>query len=152
MKKIYSVFLLLLIAFPFASFAKSNKATNSGTIIIHLDGSKYPSININEVYVVFDKYDHTGAGIIKQKVALASNEAVINNVPDGKYFVDVYTAGDYRQHFSMVVEAANKVSKYKLVLDNIVYAPPSLKHKKEIINNATGWDYTLITETAVAKN
>src|ERR1700722_16349177 len=98
MKKFYTVFLSLLIVLHLVSFAGPNKASAvSGTIVIRLDQSKYRSININQLYVVFDKFDRTGAGIVKEKVPLTNNEAVINDVPEGKYYVDVYTGGAYSQ-------------------------------------------------------
>jgi hypothetical protein len=154
MKKLYTIVFLLFISFPLVSFAGSHKAAadNSGTIIIQLDESNYTNININKLYVVFDKYDRTGAGVIKQQLTIDNGRFVINDVPEGKYFVDIYTAGAYRQHFSMVMKTGNKISKYKLVLDAVVYVPSLAKDKTTISNDNTAATSLQAEETIVAKN
>jgi hypothetical protein len=76
-----------------ASSAKSVKIANAGAIRFDFTNLKARD-NTDSVLVIFDKFDHTGAGIIFQVFA-ADNENGINisEIPAGKYYVTIQCMG-----------------------------------------------------------
>src|SRR5262245_820268 len=103
MRKFYPVLFIILFIFPFTSFAKPNRDGKSinehkGFVTFNLDNSKNDNKPIDIAYVVLDKYNLTGAGYINQKFEITGNKIEINDLPEGKYYADIYTAGLYKQH------------------------------------------------------
>ncbi|PWT75826.1 MAG: hypothetical protein C5B59_07865 [Bacteroidetes bacterium] len=102
--------LLYLVSFP----AGKNPIKDSTVVTIKLDNvthhkSKKPSID--SVYLIFDKYDHSGAGIVKQ-MFYPSNNLVTLTVPSGKYFVNIVCMGTYnRVYFDYILIAKSRKGK-----------------------------------------
>ena len=120
MRKFYLTSFIFLLAFTISAQAQRSA---TGTIIIHLDDAKYGNLPIDEVYVVFDKYDLTCAGFIKEKFTVTNKQVTITDVPEGKYYVDIFTAGIYRQHFSEVMKVAKKTTSYTIKVDDVAFFP-----------------------------
>lgn len=59
-------------------------------------------VTVDSVFVIFDKYDLTGAGVVKQVFYPSNNRLVIHNVPKGKYYVDVFCIGMPGQNYSRI--------------------------------------------------
>ena len=59
-------------------------------------------VSIDSVFIIFDKYDLTGAGVVKQVFYPSNNRLVIQNVPKGKYYVDVFCIGMPGQNYSRI--------------------------------------------------
>lgn len=59
-------------------------------------------VSVDSVFIIFDRYDLTGAGIVKQVFYPSNNRVVILNVPRGKYYVDVFCMGLPGQNYSRI--------------------------------------------------
>lgn len=94
---------ILILLFSLACLANGILAQrpdpDSMSVTIHLRNKK---ITVDSVFVIFDRYDLTGAGIIKQVFYPSDNIIVIDKVPKGKYYVDVYGIGAADQSFTKV--------------------------------------------------
>ena len=55
---------------------------------------------VDSVLVIFDRYDHTGAGIVKRKYYPTDNQFTIPSVPEGRYYISIYCLGFYRDVFN----------------------------------------------------
>lgn len=53
--------------------------------------------------VIYDRYDRSGAGIIKKVFYPGQDETIlVNDIPSGKYFITVQRLGRHRQKFEKV--------------------------------------------------
>lgn len=109
MKTILTILLFTIWMVPRVSAQKS--AGDSISVTIFLRNKK---IIVDSVYVIFDRYDLTGAGIVKKVFYPSHNKIVIEKVPKGKYYVDVFCIGISHQNSSQVSTVgkrrSNKVS------------------------------------------
>jgi hypothetical protein len=85
------------------SSAKSVKVANAGAVRFDFTNLKSQD-NTDSVLVIFDKFDHTGAGIIFQVFA-ADNESAINisGIPAGKYYVTIQCMGLHHDRFEKTI-------------------------------------------------
>jgi hypothetical protein len=94
---------------------------------LHIDNTVNKNNTVDSVLIVLDKFDHTGAGIVRKVFYPdANNQVVIDNLPAGKYYAEVYVLGIYKKHFSTIIytEKTTKKNKVNLRLDYIdVYTP-----------------------------
>ena len=109
MKAILTILLFTAWLLPQLSAQKSVGASFSVTILL-----KNKKITVDSVYAIFDRYDLTGAGVVKKVFYPSKNKIVIENVPKGKYYIDVFCIGIDRQNFTQVSTVSkrrsNKVS------------------------------------------
>ncbi len=57
----------------------------------------------DSVWVIFDRYDLTGPGLVNRIYSPQKNNLLVENVPAGKYFVDIICFGLHkRQHFATI--------------------------------------------------
>ena len=93
-------------------FPARNKALNdSTTIIIKLDNTSHHNLYIDSVYLVFDRYDRRGAGVIKQ-IFYPVDNAIKVTVPKGKYYVNIICLGTYNNEcFERIVTARSDKEK-----------------------------------------
>jgi hypothetical protein len=82
----------------FNSFGYSEKIpkTDSGTVVISLQNAADRQSRIDSVYLIFDRYDRRGAGIIRQ-VYLPVNNQVQLLLPGGRYYVNIFCLGIYNK-------------------------------------------------------
>jgi hypothetical protein len=58
----------------------------------------------DSILIVFDRYDHTGAGIIHQVYTADSDESLtIDAIPAGKYYVTIRCVGLHRDQVEKVI-------------------------------------------------
>jgi len=124
MKKFYFLLLIaILFIFPFNSFAKRNRSSNTdvqehkGFVVLKLDNSKNGGQPIDAAYIILDKYNLTGAGYVSKKVGVTNNQIALKDLPEGKYYADIYTKGIFKQHFSKVIYVSKKGSTYTFKLE-----------------------------------
>ena len=125
MNKFYPIlFIAILFFFPFNSFAKRDKSDvaapakeRKGFVVFKLDNSVNDGKRVSEAFVILDKYDRTAAGYVRQKFDVLDNKITISDLPEGKYFADVYLKGNYKQHFSKVITVTKKGSAYTFKLE-----------------------------------
>jgi hypothetical protein len=118
-----STILILLVLSCAIGQAIQRKADRDSTaIIITLNNNSNDNKPVDSVYIIMDRYDRTGAGIIKQ-VFYPINNKISFSIPKGKYYVDIFCLGLHdKEHFGKIINAkSNKGSKLALKLRG--YAP-----------------------------
>jgi hypothetical protein len=103
---------------------ESKKATQQ--FALQFDNKANGNKKVDSAYVIFDRYDLSGAGVIK-KICYTDeqNTILIEDVPAGKYYVTIFTLGSEKQRFEKVVEvrAGSKKKKHSSTVLRIAYAP-----------------------------
>jgi hypothetical protein len=100
----------------------SSDATNkkSGlTYTLNINNTVNKNNTVDSVLVILDKFDRSGAGIVRKVFYPdAQNQVVIEDLPAGKYYAEIYVLGFYKKHFSTVIYTkTNKRNKVNLRLD-----------------------------------
>jgi hypothetical protein len=73
---------------------------------------------------VLDKCNLTAAGYVMDKFDVQNNTITIPNLPEGKYFAEIYIKGIYTQHFSKVITVAKKKNLYNFkIAKTDIYFP-----------------------------
>lgn len=102
--------LLYFVAFP----AGKNPNKDSTVVIIKLDNATHHKSKkslIDSVYLIFDKYDRSGAGVVRQ-VFYPNDNLVTLTVPKGKYYVNIICIGTYnRSNFDCILNARSNKEK-----------------------------------------
>jgi len=79
---------------------------DSGTIVISLQNASDKLSKIDSVFVVFDRYDLRGAGVIKKVFYPDIENKIRINLPKGKYYISIYCLGIYnKESFDRIVSA-----------------------------------------------
>jgi hypothetical protein len=86
---------------------------DSSTVTITLQNAADKLSKIDSVYIIFDRYDLRGAGVIKQVFYPDMDNKIRVSIPKGKYYINIYCLGIY-----------NKVG-----FDRIVTTKPNKNHK-----------------------
>jgi hypothetical protein len=90
-----------LLAFP----ANKNPLKDSTTVVIQLDNAMDQNTLVDSVYLIFDRYDRSGAGIVRQ-IFYPVNNTIKVVVPKGKYYVNIVCIGTYnREYFDKIIKA-----------------------------------------------
>ena len=92
------MFMALLCSTPV--LAQKTKAPDSLDVVIRLHKRITSSARVDSVLVFFDKYDHSGAGIIKQVCYPKDNLITIRQVPEGRYFIGIFCLGAHMQYMT----------------------------------------------------
>jgi hypothetical protein len=97
MKTVLIILLFTTRLVPYVSAQKAAGDSISVTILL-----RNKKITVDSVYVIFDRYDLTGAGVVKKVFYPSKNRIVLEKVPKGKYYVDVFCLGIGQQSFSQI--------------------------------------------------
>jgi len=82
---------------------------DSGMVTILLQNAYDKLSRIDSVYLVIDRYDLRGAGVIKQVYYPDPENKVSLKVPSGKYYMNIYCLGIYNKEcFDRVITAKRK--------------------------------------------
>jgi hypothetical protein len=106
---------------PSANKANSKKAVlNAGSVRFQFNALATADDHQDSALVIFDRYDHTGAGVVYQMFATDSTHGIsIENVPAGKYYVTVQFRGLHRDRMEMLVTVkSQKNGKVHIKLDD----------------------------------
>ncbi|MFI5155950.1 MAG: hypothetical protein ACHQEM_07175 [Chitinophagales bacterium] len=141
---------LLLLSGFLAKSAPQPDLKDSATIVIQLDNFSNQNELIDSVYLIFDKYDHTGAGIIKQ-VYHPVNNALVITVPKGKYYINIFCLGLYKdKHFDVILNAKScKKNQLLLKLDPSSFFIPgmvSMPEEKVDFGNLSVTSYSFVNK------
>jgi hypothetical protein len=113
-----------------SAVVETKKTTNAGTIRFQFNNPGTAD-HQDSVLIIFDKYNHTGAGIVYQVFATDSIHGItIPAVPAGKYYVTIQCKGLHRDRVETLVtikakkhekmhielEAAELIAKEKIVI------------------------------------
>ena len=76
-----------------ANSTNSTKVINAGAVRFEFSNIKVQD-HTDSVLVIFDKFDHTGAGVIYQVFAADNQNGInISEIPAGKYYVTIQCMG-----------------------------------------------------------
>jgi len=91
--------------------AKAKKIAAVGAIQFKLNNATPAVENKDSVLIIFDRYDHTGAGVIYQVFyADQDNNITIPVVPAGKYFVTIQCLGMHHDRLEKIVTIKSQKS------------------------------------------
>lgn len=99
-----------------ATVATKSSATISSFVnySFHIDNSVNKNNTVDSVLVILDKFDHTGAGIVRKVFYPNSdNHVIIEDLPVGKYYAEIYVLGIYKKHFSAIIDTDKIIKKNK---------------------------------------
>jgi hypothetical protein len=115
-----TVCILLLFALLSATHtdAQRQRSLDSVNVTIRLKKHFTKNAPVDSVLVFFDRFDHSGAGIIKQVFYPSNNHILIPQVPAGRYYIGIICLGAHMQYFSEVTFVNKRRSnKLKFTLD-----------------------------------
>jgi len=102
MRVICTLALLMTLLSSTEVWAQKKKHTDSVDVTINFRKRFLKNAPVDSVFIFFDRYNHTGAGIIKQVYYPKNNKIVIPRVPPGKYYIGMLCLGTHLQYFSEV--------------------------------------------------
>jgi len=89
---------------------------DSSAVVITLQNAKDKLSKIDSVFVIFDRYDLRGAGVVKRVFYPDIENKIRITLPKGKYFISIYCLGLYnKESFDRVVSAKSKGEKSLLL-------------------------------------
>ncbi|HLZ88142.1 MAG TPA: hypothetical protein VKQ52_12900 [Puia sp.] len=116
---------------PAGNASAANKAlVNAGAVRFQFNVAASNDDHQDSVLVIFDRYDHTGAGVVYQMFATDAEHGItIPAVPAGKYYVTIEVRGLHRDHMETLVTVKSKKSeKVKIKLeDSEVFSKDNVK-------------------------
>jgi hypothetical protein len=102
MKTIFTLFLLLGPGGLSRAEAQHKKRADSTRVTIHFNNNINRNNPVDSVLIIFDRYNLTGAGTVKKIFYPVNNKVIIENVPEGKFYITVICLGIYHDNFSGV--------------------------------------------------
>jgi hypothetical protein len=102
MKSVYTLVLCTMILNSTEVWAQKKKHTDSVDVTINFKKRYLKNAPVDSVFIFFDRYNHTGAGIIKQVYYPKDNKIVVPQVPPGKYYIGLFCLGTHWEYFSEV--------------------------------------------------
>jgi hypothetical protein len=125
MKQIYLYLACLL--FTIAAHAERHPSgvapgntTAKGGVKFMFNNFSSGGMHKDSVLIIFDRYNHTGAGVIYQVFTADTNRCItIQDVPAGKYYVTIKGLGLHRDQMEMIVRIkSSKKGKVKINLED----------------------------------
>lgn len=118
MRKFYYPALAALTLIPYSMSAQKNIYLK-GSVTFVVDNSKNNNKSIDTAYIILDKFDLTGAGVVKEKYCVINNKITLQNLAIGKYYADIFIKGIYKQYFSRIIRVTKKGRTYTFKLSEI---------------------------------
>lgn len=101
-----TIFPLLTLAISHCYGVDSIPKKDSSTVTIRLQNVSDKLSRIDSVFVIFDRYDLRGAGVVKKVFYPDFENKIQVNLPKGKYYLNIYCLGIYnKEGFNRVVFA-----------------------------------------------
>ena len=123
MQKAILLICLALIVSPTIINAQRKKKNVTTPVTIRFENVKRNNVPLDSVLVIFDRYDLTGAGVVKKIYYPVNNVVSIEEVPEGKYYINVLCLGGMKYlftHEGFVYRGKNKV-RFKLPKGEVFY-------------------------------
>ena len=102
MKIICTLLLLIGLSGLFPADAQHKKRADSVRVTIELNNKLNNKAPVDSVIVIFDRHNLTGAGTVRNVFYPVDNKLVIENVPEGKFYITVICLGIYKDSFTEV--------------------------------------------------
>ena len=92
---IKSCTLLTLLLVIFLNLPAQKRHKDSVSLTIHLNNKANDQAQVDSVYLIFDRYDLSGAGLVKKVYHPVNNTIRVEELPKGKYYTifSIYSAG-----------------------------------------------------------
>jgi hypothetical protein len=101
-----TIFTLLAMAACHCYANDSIPSKDSSTVTITLQNAADKLSKIDSVFVIFDRYDLRGAGIVKKVFYPDIENKIKVSLPKGKYYINIYCLGIYnKEGFDRIVSA-----------------------------------------------
>ncbi|OQP60819.1 hypothetical protein [Niastella populi] len=100
MKAVCVLTMLFMLFTADTANAQYKRLTDSVNVQIRLHPRKANNPRVDSVLVIFDRYDHTGAGVVKNIYYPRDNMFTIPKVPEGRYYITIYCLGLYNDVFN----------------------------------------------------
>ncbi len=108
MKPCCTLILVLLLLGYSEALAQRKIGTDSVRVTLRFNNNINKNLPLDSVYVILDRWDLSGAGMIKKVYQPKDNVIVLDKIPRGKYYIDVFCLGIYQQSFSEVSWVYNR--------------------------------------------
>jgi hypothetical protein len=95
------------------------KFDTKGSVTFRLDNSRNNNNPVDTAYIILDRSDLTGAGIVKSKYEVIGNKILFRNLSVGKYYADIFIQGFYKQHFCRMIKVRKKGKTYTFKLPEV---------------------------------
>ena len=101
-----TIFPLLALAASHCYGSDSLPKKDSSTVIIKLQNVSDKLSKIDSVFVIFDRFDLRGAGVVKKVFYPDFENKIQIDLPKGKYYINIYCLGIYnKEGFNRIVSA-----------------------------------------------
>jgi hypothetical protein len=100
MKAVCVLAVLIMLLTAETATAQQRRLSDSVNVLIRLHPRNPKNPRVDSVLVIFDRYDHTGAGIVRRIYYPTDNQFTIPKVPEGRYYISIYCLGFYRDVFN----------------------------------------------------
>jgi hypothetical protein len=116
---VFFVFILGVFQVKAGNAGGGDNARSSGSLLINFSNHS-ETAHADSVLVIFDKYDHTGAGIVRKIFYPNENHVIeIADLPAGKYYVSIQCLGLHHDYSEKVINIErNKANKLKIKLQD----------------------------------
>ena len=89
---------------PVSSTLNTNTLANSGAARFRFRNLITNMPVKDSILIIFDRYDHTGAGVVRQVFAADSDGSItVPDIAPGKYYVTVQCFGLHHDHLEKIV-------------------------------------------------
>ncbi len=91
------IFILLAVAYCPCYAINQLTPKDSSTVTIMLQNASDKLSKIDSVFIIFDRYDLRGAGVIKRVFYPDVENKIRVSLPKGKYYINIYCLGIYNK-------------------------------------------------------
>ena len=106
----FCTLLTLLLALSL-SLPAQKRNRDSVSVTIHLNNRANSQAQVDSVYLIFDRWDLTGAGLVKKVYYPEKNTIRLEKLPKGRYYIEVICLGHYPGRFNKEIMAHPRASK-----------------------------------------
>ncbi len=98
---------------------KATKMVNAGAVRFEFNNNISAQDHKDSVLIIFDRFDHTGAGVIYQVYAASNDNSItIPEIPAGKYYVTIQCLGLHHDRLEKTISIKKqKNEKVKIELE-----------------------------------
>lgn len=110
--------------------AGSKALVNAGAVRFQFNNLSAGNDHQDSVLIIFDRYDHTGAGVVYEMFATDAEHGItLPAVPAGKYYVTIECKGLHHDHLETLVTIKSKKNeKVRIKLeDSEVFSKDNVK-------------------------
>ena len=93
------IFVIMVMAFSHCYGYDSLPSKDSGTVTILLQNAYDKLSKIDSVFIIFDRYDLRGAGVVKKVFYPDTDNQIRISLPKGKYYMNIYCLGIYNKEW-----------------------------------------------------